>query len=153
MHHTVNFTTQIRSMTANDLPSVIKLAEQLGYPVSIGSLTEHFIRVSSESDHALFVIENQTRVLGYAHVFKYYSLTRGPNAQLAAIVVDEACRGQGLGKSLMAKVELWSLSKGLGSVWLSTQTKRETAHRFYQGLGYGKQKSSFVFGKNLSLEK
>ncbi|MEZ2332598.1 GNAT family N-acetyltransferase [Mesorhizobium sp. RCC_202] len=51
---------------------------------------------------------------------------------LAGLIVDEACRGQGVGKALVAAVEAHAASVGVGKLYLYTWQAR----RFYEALGW-----------------
>jgi ribosomal protein S18 acetylase RimI-like enzyme len=53
------------------------------------------------------------------------------------IVIDRACRGQGLGSRLMNRVIEWGRREGLRAIILETQTNNWQACRFYQRLGFG----------------
>jgi len=56
---------------------------------------------------------------------------------------DEACRGTGMGKKLMAQAEEYAKQHSLSGLWLWTQSWQ--APQFYQSLGFVKE----AFGKAL----
>ena len=61
------------------------------------------------------------------------------------LVVSEAMRGQGVGKALMGAVEARCAALGCVLVEVTSNMRREDAHRFYEGLGY--ERTSFRFAK------
>jgi GNAT superfamily N-acetyltransferase len=69
--------------------------------------------------------------------------------ELAALVVDEKHRGVGCGKVLLKASEEWALEQGIDSLSLRSNIIRESAHSFYESLGYARVKTSYAFRKNL----
>lgn len=86
---------------------------------------------------------------GWAHVFLLLSVQSDLRVEVAALVVDEACRGLGVGKALMRHTEEWAVEQGCAAVSLRSNVIREGAHRFYQGLGYAVVKTQHAFRKKL----
>ena len=52
------------------------------------------------------------------------------------ILVDRACRRQGLGRELMNRAIAWAHEQGLRGIVLEAQTNNLTACRFYQAMGF-----------------
>jgi GNAT superfamily N-acetyltransferase len=63
-----------------------------------------------------------------------------------AIAVDEAHRGNGIGRSLLTAAENWSRECGCIGIRLSSGFERVGAHEFYQRCGYinRKQQKNFI---------
>ncbi len=140
----------IRKMEEGDLPAVKSLSLQLGYGTDLPDLTKRYARLSTHSEHALFVAcPTEGHAVGWMHVREMYSLERNFVIEVAAIVVDEQRRGQGIGRRLMETAEKWGVERGFPSVILRSRETRLDAHRFYEGLGYQKAKKSFGFIKGL----
>ncbi|GAM59217.1 histone acetyltransferase HPA2 [Vibrio ishigakensis] len=53
---------------------------------------------------------------------------------ISELWVDDSCRGTGLGKQLMAKVEEYAREQGVTGLWLWTQSWQ--APKFYQSVGF-----------------
>ena len=138
-------------MTVQDLESVTDLARQLGYPNSQAEIRSRFLEIQNQGQYALFVAKSETeQVLGWLQVnVEPISLVVGPRAEIAALVVDEKCRGQNIGKALLRYAEKWALEKKISLVRLRSNLKRHDAHRFYQREGYEISKVSNVFTKNI----
>jgi GNAT superfamily N-acetyltransferase len=58
-----------------------------------------------------------------------------PAGKLAALVVDEAHRGTGLGRALVDAMEAEARERGCGVFFLTTAEGRADAHGFYERLG------------------
>jgi GNAT superfamily N-acetyltransferase len=70
-------------------------------------------------------------------------------AEIEGLVVDEACRGQGIGRLLIRQIEQWVGEKGCDAIYVRSNIIRERAHGFYQELGYENIKTSLTFRKML----
>ena len=69
-------------------------------------------------------------------------------ARVGSVCVAEAFRGQGIGRELMAQVELWAAANGAADVRLSVWAFNQPALRLYEELGY--EVRSLYLGKELS---
>ncbi len=137
-------------MQSDDAVSVSKLADQLGYKTSPEDIVRRFSLLSKIPDAALFVAEIDGRVVGWATVNRErQTLLSEGNAELSAIVVDEAYRGKSVGAKLLNRAEEWAKERGLALIRLRSNVKREEAHRFYLRAGYNIAKSWHCFTKDL----
>lgn len=137
-------------MESTDAAAVAELAGQLGYPATEHDIAHRYRAISENSEHAVFVAENESeRVIAWLHAFAKRGMNFDACVEITGLVVDEKCRGQGVGKKLLAKVEKWAFSRGYKTVAVRSQTKREEAHRFYLGAGYEQQKSQYKFVKRI----
>ena len=68
---------------------------------------------------------------------------------LSSVVVDNALRGSGIGRTLIERIESIARSKNCDAVALSSQASRNDAHEFYKRLGYELSATSNVFLKRL----
>jgi GNAT superfamily N-acetyltransferase len=137
-------------MQKSDLPQIIPLATQLGYPSNLAQLTERFGPLSSDEKNILLVAENEDgEIVAFAHAHETATLMTGRRAELNAIVVDESSRGAGIGKSLMAGAEKWVRSRGLDKLRLGTRSSRTDTHEFYKKIGFSIDKEWLVFSKKV----
>lgn len=60
----------------------------------------------------------------------------GLRAELKKCYVRKDCRGQGLGRRLVGRVEEWTRAQGMAEVELWSDTRFVEGHRAYAGLGY-----------------
>ncbi len=139
----------IRRMTLDDAEAVADLCSQLGYPATGPQIAARLRRIEAAPDHALFVADDDGRVVGWVHVHVPRLLEEDPVAEVWGLVVDENERGRGIGRRLMAAVEQWATGGGYQAVRLRSNMLRHEAHHFYQRLGYRVTKRSYTFRKEL----
>ena len=139
----------IRTATAADAQDIAQLSGQLGYPSTAEETIQRLRAVNRHSEHVVYVAEAGGRLVGWIHVFARPSLTTEPSAEVAGLVVDEDCRGRGIGEALMRAAERWAIEQGYRMVTLRSNVKRLRAHAFYERLGYETVKTSKSFRKIL----
>lgn len=140
---------RVRRMTADDLPRVAELCEQLGYPSTVEQVARRFAALSSSEDDALLVAESRGEgIVGLVHLQVSRAIEADARVEVKGLVVDERARGRGVGRLLMAEADWFAEARGLGEVFLRSNVIRERAHRFYRALGYEQSpKTSFSFRK------
>jgi GNAT superfamily N-acetyltransferase len=138
-------------MTLEDIRPVTILAEQLGYPNTQEDIEKRFLQIINQPQYALFVAKSDLGdVLGWIQInIEPMSLLVSSQANVAAFIVDEKCRGQNIGKALLARAEEWANEKGVMRIRIRSNLIRHDAHRFYQREGYEVGKTSNVFVKHL----
>ena len=105
--------------------------------------------IGTRPDHAVLVAADGPRLLGWVHVFVTRLLETDARAEIGGLVVDEACRGRGLGKALVRSAEAWARSYGLRLLRVHSNVTRERAHRFYEREGFREEKRQTVFTREL----
>lgn len=139
---------RVRTMTLADAAAVARLATQLGYPSTAAEIERRLRLVGDDPDHSLLVAEAPDgQVVGWVHINGRLLLEAEPFAEIGGLVVDEAWRGQGAGRALVAAAERWAAERGYAEVCVRSNVVREAAHRFYEGLGYRVVKSQKTFRK------
>jgi GNAT superfamily N-acetyltransferase len=136
-------------MADSDLPLVALLSAQLGYTGPLEHFVDRYHELAASGDHALFVAVADGAVVGWIHIRLHLALVDAPAAEVAALVVDAAQRGHGIGRSLMGKAEAWATDHGLRRIFLRSNVVRDDAHGFYARLGYEHTKTSHLFAKPL----
>jgi GNAT superfamily N-acetyltransferase len=105
--------------------------------------------IGSRPDHAVLVAADGARLLGWVHVFVTRRLETDARAEIGGLVVDESCRGRGLGRALVRSAEAWARSYGLRLLRVRSNVTRERAHRFYEREGFREEKRQTVFTREL----
>jgi GNAT superfamily N-acetyltransferase len=127
--------TTIRDARADDADAIAGLLGQLGYAADAGSVPARLERLAIVGDRVL-VAELDGRVAGLAHLQVTPTIEHDrPAGKIGALVVDEAARGQGLGRALVEAVESEARARGCGIVFLTTADHRDGAHGFYERVG------------------
>jgi GNAT superfamily N-acetyltransferase len=132
-----------------DAAAFADLATQLGYPSSPSQLEERLRAVLNDPKHLILTAVVGRRVVGWAHAYVCCLVESDLFVELGGLVVDESCRGKGVGEKLLAKVEDWAQQKGCRTVFLRSNVIRHAAHKFYLACGYEQIKTQYAFRKLL----
>jgi N-acetylglutamate synthase-like GNAT family acetyltransferase len=127
--------TTVRDARLEDSAAIADLLDQLGYPADGAEVEARIERLATAGDR-LVVAELDGHVVGLADLHVAASLEYDvPTGKLAAIVVDEAHRGTGVGRTLVEGMEAEARVRGCGVFFLTTAEGRADAHAFYERLG------------------
>ncbi len=142
-------TPGIRAATPEDIPAMVALLRQLfaieddfafDAPVQARGLA----LVLATPGAAGFVAvqdgpEAGGQVRGMATAQLLVSTARGgPVATIEDVVVDQAARGQGLGRALLEAATAWARAQGALRVQLLADRENAEALDFYDRLGFGR---------------
>jgi GNAT superfamily N-acetyltransferase len=134
-----------RRATASDLPRLVELLQQLSLEEPRESPDEPldayrrtFARIDADPNQQLLVAESEGRVVGTLVVVVIANLShRGqPWAVVENVVVDAAVRGRGVGEALLREAEAIARAAGCFKLSLTSNKRRDDAHRFYGRLGF-----------------
>jgi predicted N-acetyltransferase YhbS len=127
----------IRPALPADAPALAALMEQLGYATSAAEMRDRLRVIRAQDLYHTLVAEREGRIVGMlgVRVGLWYE-RNGYYGQIAALVVDQACRHQGIGTALMRAAEQWLHNRGVHVVILFSGAARAAAHAFYERLGY-----------------
>ena len=135
----------IREAETHDASAIASLITQLGYPVSTEEMAGRVKILFSMPQYMTFVAEAGGDVVGLVGAYMGYSLEfSGMYGRLTALVVDEKCRGQRIGKLLIDKIETWLAEQGALLVVLTSSSHRKGSHEFYRHNGYKDTGISFT---------
>ncbi len=125
----------IRDARAADAPAIALLLDQLGYPAEVGAVEGRLERLVIVGDRVVVAdLDGQVVGLAQLHVSPALEYDR-PAAKLAALVVDDAHRGRGIGRALVEELEAEARKRGCVLLFLTTSERRDDAHAFYERLG------------------
>ena len=139
----------VRLARVKDAGRIAELATQLGYPTTLEQMRRRLSQVGQTEERAVYVAVRDGRVVGWIHVCVRPLVQVDRAAEIEGLVVDEACRGQGIGRLLIRQIEQWVGEKGCDTIYVRSNIIREGAHVFYQELGYENIKTSLTFRKML----
>lgn len=140
----------IRPMVLADLPQVRLLARELGYEVSLEDVSERFNALQADSNYAFLVYVHDGEVVGWIQVSKEAAnLLFAERIEIAALIVTQKCRSNGIGKKLVRKAEEWGIDQGYSLVRVRSNVTRSDAHRFYVREGYELKKTGHYFEKKI----
>jgi GNAT superfamily N-acetyltransferase len=136
---------EIRDAVESDAEEMAPLLLQLMHePSTPDQIRRRLRRLSTTGLDRVLVAVLDGRVIGLAGVHVGWLLHLDhPTARLMSIVVDEGCRGQGIGRRLVeATVEL-SRAAGCDRLELTSRLARADAHAFYEALGFEHMSKKF----------
>lgn len=136
----------VRDATPADLPGLLPLLAELGYPMSPAAAAERLAALAAEDPGGrLLVAEARGRLLGFAtlHVTPVLHRATGVGRVTGLAVLPEA-QGTGVGRRLMAAAEAHFRALGLCRVEVTSGPTHLPAHDFYRRLGYADQGVRFA---------
>ncbi len=137
----------VRPAAEGDLPAVSELLSQLEHPGSVEELGPRFRRMQALGERVL-VAEVDGEVCAVCTVHVMPTLHRaGGVGRVSMLVVGEKLRGRGVGAAMVAEAERLAREAGCVLMEVTSNRRRERAHRFYERLGY--EFTSHRFGKPL----
>ncbi len=139
----------VRPLRPTDAGPAARLCVQLGYSATETEMRERIQSLAGADGHLLLAAEITGQLVGWIDAATERHLHTAPYVIIGGLVVDETCRGQGLGRLLCAHVERWAHDQSIPSVRVRSQAKRLEAHRFYLNQSYTQIKTSFIFEKSV----
>lgn len=138
----------IRPAEPRDAAEIARLLTALGHPTEAQSITARW-EEWAEAGNAAFVAEKESGGLsGVVTMHRMLVLHRPlPVGRITALIVDEAVRGAGVGRQLVAAAEALLASAGCGLLEITSNTRLVKAHAFYEHLGY--ERTSVRLAKRL----
>jgi GNAT superfamily N-acetyltransferase len=130
-----------REATPGDFGEVLRLYRQLHPKDPVphdGSDKAAFAQILDSSGLHLFVLEVDGAVVATTYLNVIPNLTRSvsPYAVIENVVVDEALRGTGLGKQIMAGTLEAAWDAGCYKAMLMTGSRNPATHAFYKACGF-----------------
>lgn len=135
---------RLHEPTEKDLVSVNALLKQLrSDPSSHKPITlEHLRQVVSDPNTAVLVARDGEEIVGIATVI-WDTILTGSFALIEDVVVDERCRGQGLGRLLTEALIDVARKQGIHAVALTSRPSRVAANALYQKLGFQLKETNY----------
>ncbi|NOT43373.1 MAG: GNAT family N-acetyltransferase [Acidobacteria bacterium] len=137
----------VRSATVEDWEAISRLNEGLGRHAEGGAIKASLARLLGSERDLVVVAESDGRVVGWVHAAEREILGSGRRSEIVGLVVDDAYRGRGTGRSLVAEAEAWARSRGIAEVVVRSNIVRPESHPFYERLGYARSKTQHVYRK------
>lgn len=128
---------KLRPVRRQDVPRLVGLLEQLGYPTDGAAVDERLDHWLDDPSSRLIGADDDGDLVGVAalHVMPMLEVT-GKMGRLLALVVDERYRSLGVGQRLVAAVEEQAQAAGCVKLEVTSSRYRTRTHEFYKLLGY-----------------
>ena len=139
----------MREAARADLAAVLSLYREAGLDsetdFDLEGASVIWEKLASYPFYKVFVAEQDSRAVGtYALLIMDNLAHKGArSAVVEAVAVRPSCQGQGIGKAMMRHAMDVCRQNGCYKVALSSNQKREDAHRFYEKLGFERHGFSF----------
>lgn len=139
----------LRQAAKSDLPAILSLYGQLGQ--DDGAILDRqeaghiWEKMRTYPDYRLYVALADGRVVGTFALLIMDNIAHcgARSAVLEDVVVEEGMRGRGVGRQMMHYAGSLCREKGCYKMTLSSNRHRESAHRFYESLGFALHGYSF----------
>ena len=132
----------VRKANVNDVPQLIPLIAQLGYPPELEFMRNRFESFISNDGYGVAVAEQSDKIVGWIAWSKSMLFVL-PKVRLRieGIVIDNGYRRQGIGKKLMHFVEdiAKKISPCVIDLTSGLRRKKDGSHEFYKALGYANE--------------
>lgn len=141
----------IRRATVEDVPAIVALLadDDLGArresPDDLAPYLRAFEEIDAAGHEVLAVAEREGEVVGTLQLTVLRGLSRrgAARAQVEAVRVASALRGQGLGERLVRWAVDEARARGCVVVQFTSDKSRVEAHRFYRRLGFAQSHEGF----------
>jgi GNAT superfamily N-acetyltransferase len=146
---TETYTLIIRDADRHDLPGVLALYAQPdlddGIILPLHDAERIFARFARYPDYALYVAEQDGRIVGSFALLIMDNLGHlgAPSAIIEDVVVGPVLHGRGIGRAMMRFAMTRANEKHCYKLVLSSNAKRERAHKFYEQIGFERHGYSF----------
>jgi GNAT superfamily N-acetyltransferase len=136
-----------------DIPRILELYRQLSFEPEkykappVNDCLKIFRKMSQYPGYELLVAEDNGQVVGTTVLAVIPGFAHGtsPFAVVEYVVVDEKYRSKGIGKLMMNSVKSLAKSAGCYKIILTSDNRRERAHKFYKSLGFEASAQGFRF--------
>lgn len=129
----------IRIANEKDIPKLLPLMVQLGYPAALKEFKERFAVFTSMEGYGVAVAIISDKVVGFVAWSKSTLIVADKvRIRIEGLVVDERYRGCGVGKKLMGFVEGFANSASPAIIEITSGIRRaeDGVHEFYGNIGY-----------------
>ena len=141
---------EIRKAALPDIPSILRLygADGLGDKeiLTIEKATRVFNKITKYPNYSVYVALIDGKIVGTFELLIMDNLAHNgsPSGIVEDVAVDIDYRSIGIGKKMMEFAMEACRASGCYKLVLSSNQKREAAHRFYEKLGFRKHGYSYM---------
>ncbi|MHB1529113.1 MAG: GNAT family N-acetyltransferase [Acidiferrobacteraceae bacterium] len=146
---------RIRPLMLSDIEAVMQLHRELGWNPAFkadgSTLRQRLEALITEESALLLVADLDREVVGYIHGETVtYLLFAGREMLISEVFVIEKARGHGVGKALVAAMEVEAVKQRCFRISVLNSRERESYRRgFYPRLGYEERPHTANFTKRL----
>jgi GNAT superfamily N-acetyltransferase len=147
----LNSACVVRAAHAEDCDRMAELAVQLGYECTGQDVAKRLGEMRDCQQYAVYVAEFPgSDVVGWIAAYVFRAVELEVSAEITGLIVDEALRSSGIGKTLLEATEKWARHVGCTAITVHSNVVRGRAHRFYTSNGFELVKTQRMFHKPLN---
>jgi len=140
---------EIRPATRNDLSAILALMVDIeadDQVLDLPAAEAIFERMHSYPNYTIYVTVAEGKVIGTFSLLIMDNLAHlgAPSGIVEDVVVHSSWRGQGIGKQMMQFAMQQCQKAGCYKMALSSNLRRDRAHKFYDQLGFQRHGYSFI---------
>ena len=140
----------VRLANEDDVAEIARLTVALGYRVSSAEIRSRLLSLQKTDTRFIAVVPGpDDTLLGWVAAEHRILLESGERAEIVGLIVDDSVRRRGVGKALVLAAEAWAVRRGLSTIFVRSNVKRASSHRFYGELGYERVKTQHAYSNNL----
>jgi ribosomal protein S18 acetylase RimI-like enzyme len=134
----------------SDAAALAVLMCELGYETTNTEMRQRLKSILTDARFHTFVAVIDNTVCGMIGTLTHASHEHDHlSGKIIALVVSKKQGRSGVGRALIAAAEKDFAGRGVTRVTLTTRSTRESAHQFYEALGYSR--TGFRFARNLLM--
>jgi GNAT superfamily N-acetyltransferase len=135
----------VRSARLSDADQLARLFGQLGHPQTGDALRGRLENVLADPRAGVLVADDRGALVGAAtYFFVPVAHDSRPWCRITTLVVDEAHRGHGIGRMLVAAAETAAREAACSRIEATSALHRTGAHRLFERLDYGRTSAHFL---------
>jgi predicted N-acetyltransferase YhbS len=143
---------RVRAAKPSDAEAIAHLSRELGYPCDLRTIRERLRRVLGRDDQRVIVAEvPKGPVCGWLQAHSSVAVESGLRVEIVGLIVSEAMRRKGVGRSLVALAETWAQEISAEFVVVRSNAKRVESRVFYPSLGFVPSKTQVVYRKRPAI--
>lgn len=137
----------IRDAQISDAARLTELILELGHPIDEPTVRRN-LEMIADRELLPLVAVHDGGVIGMCGISAMLTVHRpAPVGRISVMIVAEEYRGRGVGALLIAEAEERLAAHGCRIIEVTSNARRERAHKFYEMLGY--ERTSLRFAKIL----
>jgi len=139
---------KIRNVKEDDVPGILEVAVELGYPASEKTVKDLVNLVLKNADHQIILAEDNYNLLGYIHLHSVDS-EDNQKTEVSGILIPDSHRKKGLGSRFLKEAEKWTRGRDAQTISIRTNLIRPEAVPFFKHHGFQHDTVQDAFIKKL----
>lgn len=135
----------VRQAEVSDAERISTLMHQLGYQASPELIKRKLLVLENSANDLVLVADDDGSVVGIVSLHAQEMFHQeGRLGRITSLVIDEHCRGEGVGALLVSEADQFFKRVGCVRAEVTSGDHRPQAHVFYQQQGYQQDERRFL---------